>query len=278
MPHLQHQLLLKLAINSAINPLTAILGLGSLPNGALTACAPGYSLTSALTDEASTILTAYIHSLHAPRPAPAEVVRLFSHDSLVQRTSTVIRQTASNRSSMASDIAAGNLAEVNEINGYLASLASRLGVPAPLNRMMVDMVKFVSALSATYPSKSVPAQYRIALKDTKSALKSDADVAMQERKLALEERKMDLEERMIRVKEDEALDRVQARRRRKRAGEATRNKEGKSWYEAKVERQMDRGVTEQELLDRSERRQRIKQGSDKRAARRSGGSEPQDEG
>ena len=259
MPHLQHQLLLKLAMNSAINPLTSILGLGSLPNGALVACSPGYKLTGSLLAEASTILTAYIHSLHAPRPAPPDVLRLFSLSSLEARTLAVIRQTASNKSSMAADIAAGKAAEIGEINGYLVGLASRLGVPAPLNRMMVDMVKYISALSATYPSASVPPQYRLALKGTKSALKQDADIAMQERKLALEERKMDLEERMIRVKEDEALDRLQYRRRRKRAEEGDKRREGKGWYEAMVQRQKERGVSEEVIQGREERRRVKKQ-------------------
>ena len=169
---------------------------------------------------------------------------------------------------MATDIASGQPAEIGEINGYLVSLASRLGVPSPLNKQVSDMVKFIGALSGNYTSASVPAQYRIPLKGTQNALKSDAEISMQERKIALEERKMDLEERMIRVKEDEALDRVQARRRRRRDGEADKRAAAKGWYDALVQRQNERGQARSEERagegdvrgrERVERRRRIQE-------------------
>jgi 2-dehydropantoate 2-reductase len=49
------------------------------------------------------------------------------------------------RSSMADDLAAGRKTEVDYINGELVALADRLGVDAPINRKIVDLVRSAEA-------------------------------------------------------------------------------------------------------------------------------------
>ncbi|KAI9636741.1 ketopantoate reductase PanE/ApbA C terminal-domain-containing protein [Dioszegia hungarica] len=166
MPHLHHQLLLKLAINSAINPLTAILGLGALPNGALLSNDAGYKLIRDILAETSRILLSYIHSLSAPDVPSVDVLRLFSEESLERRCFAVIRETKKNTSSMAADIARGKVTEIANINGYLVSLAARLDVPAPTHKMLVDMVKYISAVS--HPMSVVENKHRLPLRGVRS--------------------------------------------------------------------------------------------------------------
>jgi 2-dehydropantoate 2-reductase len=45
------------------------------------------------------------------------------------------------RSSMADDLAAGRKTEVDYINGELVALANRLGLEAPINRCIVELIR-----------------------------------------------------------------------------------------------------------------------------------------
>ena len=49
------------------------------------------------------------------------------------------------RSSMADDLAAGRTTEVDYINGELVQLANRLGIDAPINRKIVELVRKAEA-------------------------------------------------------------------------------------------------------------------------------------
>jgi 2-dehydropantoate 2-reductase len=114
----------KLAINAAINPVTA---LARVENGAL--APPG-----ALADLA--------------RRAGAEAARVARADGVELPTATVtdavdavVGETARNRSSMHQDVAAGRRTEVEAINGYVIDRAEAAEVSVPVNRTLAALVR-----------------------------------------------------------------------------------------------------------------------------------------
>lgn len=114
---------MKLVINAAINPVSALTG---RRNGELLDGAEGEGLLAELAAEAERIAS----RAGVPLPEPAwEAVR------------RVALHTAANRSSMLQDLEAGRATEVGQINGYLAEVAERLGEPAPLHRAMTMLVR-----------------------------------------------------------------------------------------------------------------------------------------
>ena len=56
------------------------------------------------------------------------------------------------RSSMADDLAAGRKTEVDYINGELVRLAEQLGVDAPVNRMVVELIRRAEQGAPPWPS------------------------------------------------------------------------------------------------------------------------------
>ncbi|KAL7421334.1 2-dehydropantoate 2-reductase (Ketopantoate reductase) (KPA reductase) (KPR) [Cryptotrichosporon argae] len=229
---LYHQLLLKLALNSVVNPLTALLGGGFLPNGMLAAGSlPGARLVRALADELSAVLTAYVHSLAAPHPAQPDVVALFAPSAIARRVTALAAATSANTSSMATDIKTGNPTEIDYVNGFVVGLGRQLGVSTPLNQMLRQMVKFRTELvigklpAGGAPGAPAPAPAGATLggPDVRAAEKA----AAQERKLALDERKVRLLERRLELDEGLWRERVQQRRAasrsaRKEYGEAVK--------------------------------------------------------
>jgi 2-dehydropantoate 2-reductase len=59
----------------------------------------------------------------------------------VEQVEDVARRTASNISSMLQDIRRRAPTEVNAINGAVVEIADRLGVPAPVNRTLLNLVR-----------------------------------------------------------------------------------------------------------------------------------------
>ncbi|GMK55831.1 hypothetical protein CspeluHIS016_0208870 [Cutaneotrichosporon spelunceum] len=242
MPALYNELLIKLAVNAAINPLTAILGGGYLNNGSLHRSAPGHRLTQQVTKETSQVLMAYMHSLSAPRAAPADTVRLFSYESLLHHVKAVVAATKENISSMANDVKNGRMTEVEYINGYLANLGHRLGVPTPVNRMLVQQVKFkaqVGGLGGTvYP-------------DVRQTIREKEEEALEVRRLSLEERKVSLQERAMLLKEERSAETKRAKREWKRT--VRRNATiARNLRAAEVEAAVRGGADPKEMLDASE--------------------------
>ncbi len=113
--NIQRDLLMKLAINCAINPLTAVLGCnnGELENP------KNYPRFCAVCEEISTVLAASGYTDIA--------------SSVFERALAVVRSTANNRSSMLQDVRAGKKTEIDYITGYLLAMAERQQVPAPHN-------------------------------------------------------------------------------------------------------------------------------------------------
>lgn len=113
----------KLAVNAAINPLTAI---DNIPNGAL----------------------AEKHYQQQIQAVIAELVKIakfeglsLDNDALLQRVNQVISLTATNYSSMQQDIQHQRLTEIDAINGYLLQLAQQHDVELPVNQSLVAQVK-----------------------------------------------------------------------------------------------------------------------------------------
>lgn len=113
----------KVAINAAINPLTAIL---NVPNGALLEIKEVRQLMRDLVVEAAKV-------------ASTEGYR-FSQ-SLVESTEDVCRKTASNISSMLQDIRAGKPTEIDAISGEILRRAQLASLPAPRTRVVYQLVR-----------------------------------------------------------------------------------------------------------------------------------------
>ena len=53
----------------------------------------------------------------------------------------VASRTSRNKSSMLQDVLQNVKTEIDHINGYIVHLGKRAGIPTPVNRMLVQMVK-----------------------------------------------------------------------------------------------------------------------------------------
>lgn len=114
----------KLAINAGINPLTALL---EVPNGELLARSGARELMRAAARETAAV-------------AAARGLRLPYADAAA-RAEEVAEHTASNVSSMLQDIRRGAPTEIDAINGAVAQVGERAGVPTPLNWALWKLVR-----------------------------------------------------------------------------------------------------------------------------------------
>ncbi len=114
----------KLVINSAINPLTALLG---VPNGALLERPTTRALMGEIAEETASVARALGIAL------PFESARLAAE--------AVAQQTAQNLSSMLQDVRRGAPTEIDAICGAIAQKAQELNLNAPLNRCMWQLVR-----------------------------------------------------------------------------------------------------------------------------------------
>jgi len=113
----------KLVVNTAINPLTALLGVA---NGALLERPSARALLGEIARETATVAQALGIALpFADAVAAAE---------------TVAMQTTANQSSMLQDVQRGARTEIDSICGAVVLAGERVGVPTPLNRVMWQMV------------------------------------------------------------------------------------------------------------------------------------------
>ena len=114
----------KLTINTAINPLTALLG---IPNGELLARPHALALMSEAAEETAAV-------------AAARGVRIVHTDPGAVAIE-VAGRTASNLSSMFQDIQRGAPTEIDAICGAVALEGESLGVPTPVNRTLWHLVR-----------------------------------------------------------------------------------------------------------------------------------------
>jgi 2-dehydropantoate 2-reductase len=118
----------KLIINAGINALTAIT---RLPNGKILE----FEGTRRILREAVS---------EAARIAKRKRIKLVYDDPLV-KAEAVCEATASNISSMLADVLRKKRTEIDFINGVVVRQAQELGIPAPVNLMLVDLVKTIEA-------------------------------------------------------------------------------------------------------------------------------------
>jgi len=114
----------KLVINSAINPLTALL---RVPNGELLERPSARELMRTLAHETAQVARAEKIELPFPDPAAA--------------AEDVARRTATNRSSMLQDVQRGAPTEIDAICGAIVQIAQRHHIPAPANRTCWQLVR-----------------------------------------------------------------------------------------------------------------------------------------
>ncbi|MFB6101877.1 MAG: ketopantoate reductase family protein [Haloplanus sp.] len=113
----------KLAVNAAINPITA---LTRVDNGAVT--------TPPLADLARTV------GVETARVARADGASL-SDAAATDAVESVARATAHNRSSMCRDVTRGRRTEIDAINGYVVDRAAAVDRSAPVNRTLATLIR-----------------------------------------------------------------------------------------------------------------------------------------
>jgi len=118
----------KLIINAAINALTAIVRVN---NGKLTEL----ESTRKIMRDAVT---------EATRIAKRKRIKLFFDDPLA-KVEAVAEATATNISSMLQDVLRKKRTEIDFINGVIVRQGQELGIPVPVNQMLVDLVKTIEA-------------------------------------------------------------------------------------------------------------------------------------
>ena len=114
----------KLAINCAINPLTA---LKQCQNGEL-----------ARNPEYLTEMTQLCHEIE--QVSAAAGLQLFQQP-LIEQACRVAELTGDNYSSMLQDIRHQRKTEIEHISGYLCSIAQKLGIPVPANQKIYTAIK-----------------------------------------------------------------------------------------------------------------------------------------
>jgi 2-dehydropantoate 2-reductase len=127
----------KLAINAAINPLSALL---RVPNGELLERPTARELMAAAAWE-----TAHV--------AAAQGIRL-PFDDPAAAAEAVAERTAANRSSMFQDIRRGAPTEIDAINGAIVRAGERFLVATPTNRVLWQLVKALVHTQGASPTVS----------------------------------------------------------------------------------------------------------------------------
>lgn len=123
----------KVAVNCAINPLTALAG---VPNGALLETAARRALVAAVAAEVESVARA--QGIHVVDDSSA-------------RALVVARATRGNTSSMLQDVRAGRPTEIEALSGAVARAATRYGVEAPLNRALTAAIRDLEATNVVNP-------------------------------------------------------------------------------------------------------------------------------
>ncbi|MDR1295945.1 MAG: ketopantoate reductase family protein [Deltaproteobacteria bacterium] len=118
------QIWTKLIVNAAVNAPCAVL---NLKNGALIESEAGARLLASAAGEARDVALALGVALETPDP--------------VALAAEICRRTAGNTCSMLQDVLAGKRTEIEAINGEVARLGEKIGVPAPLNAALAEMVR-----------------------------------------------------------------------------------------------------------------------------------------
>jgi 2-dehydropantoate 2-reductase len=136
MAQLQIKLRQKLAINSSINPLTALVG---CRNGDLLGSAYSKCIIQSVCQEASSVFREATfrsddsngESLFGGGNAAAGGLQALSAGILESETFKVIKKTSANYSSMVLDMEKGQALEIDYMNGFLSRMGAAYQVPTP---------------------------------------------------------------------------------------------------------------------------------------------------
>lgn len=115
----------KLVVNAGINPFTALL---DCPNGDILNARLFQDHIDDLCQELAALMSAEGLPHQTPRQLRADIEQ-------------VARATATNTSSMRSDVRNGRMTEIDYINGHVVTRSRALGLPAPVNQMLTERVK-----------------------------------------------------------------------------------------------------------------------------------------
>lgn len=113
----------KLAVNAAINPITALTGLNN-----------GQVLQSP-------ILLSLLKEIIAEVEQVAFISEGIKLSNGFETAMTVLRDTIANKSSMLQDIQAGRRTEIDFINGQIVQRATKYGLQVPYNRLLTTLIK-----------------------------------------------------------------------------------------------------------------------------------------
>lgn len=122
-PDIRAERWMKLAINCAINPLTALY---RCRNGELASHPDALSTMAEVCREIAAVMRAERIDTSA--------------DALYERALDVARRTAANTSSMLADVLAGMPTEVDFMNGHVVAVAARHGIAAPTNARLLAAI------------------------------------------------------------------------------------------------------------------------------------------
>jgi len=114
----------KLAVNCAINPLTALAGVTN----------------AAIHDDAGLAKAAAQIAQEVVAIARAQSITIDMAD-VTSAIEEVARQTGANRSSMLMDVAQQQRTEIDAINGAIVLEGVRLGIPTPINDLMTTLIR-----------------------------------------------------------------------------------------------------------------------------------------
>lgn len=127
-PAIRETVLFKLLFNTCMNPTGALTG---LTYGELVSHPRTLGLIERLAEETLAVLSAEF----GYRPADSGVA--YAQDTLAP---AVLARSAGHRSSMLQDMAAGRRTEIDSLNGAVARLGRRNGIPTPTHDALIDLV------------------------------------------------------------------------------------------------------------------------------------------
>ncbi|PKK81565.1 MAG: hypothetical protein CVT47_01775 [Thermoplasmata archaeon HGW-Thermoplasmata-2] len=135
----------KAAINSAINPVTAITG---LRNGEMLDVEPLARLCESIAKESAEVARAAGGAASGvaldkefSQENSEQVLSKITRRNIVPKLTKILIETAANKSSMLQDIERGRRTEIESINGEIARVGAVHGVPTPLNNAIAALVK-----------------------------------------------------------------------------------------------------------------------------------------
>ncbi|KAJ3346976.1 hypothetical protein HDU83_002530 [Entophlyctis luteolus] len=138
------ELLLKLAVNCALNPVAAVVG---CRNGRVSGSSQGITIIRDICREA--LLIPEMRDAVAARLVSSKGGRVDGEavleDVLVRHVISIADATADNVNSMDADLQLGRPSEIDFLNGHLVEMAQELNCAVPRNRLLIDLVKLKEA-------------------------------------------------------------------------------------------------------------------------------------